>query len=276
MSDREMQALDVYFRAERMRHLEEFREFLRIPSVSALSSHREDIKSAADWVARTLRGAGVPMVEVIPTPGHPIVYGAWLAENPETPTLLLYAHYDTQPADPLDEWTTPPFEPTIRNDRMYEQGRECQMQSVNSVNPLPSWLDSKTRALIKDIIDLLAERHPDLVAVILYGSAARHEERSLDAPNPSDVDLLAILDSDDPHIDLYLGDALFHTLGLAYTRHLDAPHEVQVQFASRTLREWDPTFIANVARDGIVLFTRGPGCFPFLSRRERGLIRVPS
>jgi len=122
MSDREMQALDMYFKAERMRHLEEYREFLRIPSVSALSSHREDIKRAADWVARTLGDVGVPTVEVMPTHGHPIVYGTWPAETPETPTLLLYAHYDTQPADPLSEWTTPPFEPTIRDGRMYARG----------------------------------------------------------------------------------------------------------------------------------------------------------
>jgi len=62
---------------------------------------------------------------------------------------------------------------------------------------------------------------------------------------------------------IHQGDALFHTLGQAYTLHLDAPREVQVQFASRTLQEWDPTLIANVARDGIVLFTRGPLPVPF-------------
>ncbi len=66
-------------------------------------------------------------------------------------------------------------------------------------------------------------------------------------PNPSDVDLLAILDSDDPHVAIHQGDALFHTLGQAYTLHLDAPREVQVQFASRTLQEWDPTFIVPFA-----------------------------
>lgn len=132
------------------------------------------------------------------------------------------------------------------------------MQSVNRTNDLPAWLDKKTRALVKDVISLLSERHADLVAIILYGSVARHEERSLDEPDPSDVDLLVILDSDDPHVVLYQGDALFHTLGLAYDRHLDAPREVKVMFTSRTLQEWDPTFIANVKRDGIVLFTRGP------------------
>lgn len=122
MGDRDMQALDAYFVAERMRHLEEYREFLRIPSVSALPSHREEVLRAADWVARALQQAGVPTVELLPTQGHPVVYGAWPAEKPGTPTLLLYAHYDTQPADPLDEWTTPPFEPTIRDGRMYARG----------------------------------------------------------------------------------------------------------------------------------------------------------
>ena len=137
------------------------------------------------------------------------------------------------------------------------------MQSVNRTSALPSWLDSKTCALIKNIISVLSERHPDLLAIILYGSIARHEERSLDEPDPSDVDLLAVLDSDDPHVSLYQGDALSHTLGLAYTRHLDAPREVQVMFASRTLQEWDPTFIANVKRDGIVLYARGQLPAPF-------------
>jgi acetylornithine deacetylase/succinyl-diaminopimelate desuccinylase-like protein len=122
MSNKDLQALDAYFVAERIRHLEEYREFLRIPSVSALPSHREDMMRAADWVEHTLRTAGVPTVEILPTQGHPVVYGAWPAEKPGTPTLLLYAHYDTQPTDPLNEWTTPPFEPTIRDGRMYARG----------------------------------------------------------------------------------------------------------------------------------------------------------
>ncbi len=122
MSNVEMQALDAYFAAERDRHIEEYEEFLRIPSVSALPAHREDIRRAAEWVADALRRAGVPMVEILQTPGHPVVYGAWPAETPGTPTLLLYAHYDTQPADPFNEWTTPPFEPTIRDGCMYARG----------------------------------------------------------------------------------------------------------------------------------------------------------
>lgn len=116
-----------------------------------------------------------------------------------------------------------------------------------------------------DIIDTLSMRHPDLLAVILYGSVARHEERSLDEPDPSDVDLLAVFDNDDPLLEVHQGDALSHTLGLAYCRHLDAPRGVQVMFASRTLQEWDPTFIANVRRDGIILFARGALPTPFVA-----------
>ena len=122
MSESDLQAIDAYFVAERPRHLEEYRAFLRIPSVSALPAHREDIIRAADWVAQALRGAGVPQVEVMPTAGHPVVYGAWPAAQPGAPTMLIYAHYDTQPADPLHEWTTPPFEPTLRDGRMYARG----------------------------------------------------------------------------------------------------------------------------------------------------------
>ncbi len=137
------------------------------------------------------------------------------------------------------------------------------MRSVKSTNLLPSWLDSETRALLDDVISVLAQRHPELLAVILYGSVARHEERPLEETDPSDVDLLAVLDSEDPHVALQRGDALFHSLGLAYNRHLDAPREVQVMFSSRTFQEWDPTFIANVTRDGLVLFKRGPLPAPF-------------
>ncbi len=121
---------------------------------------------------------------------------------------------------------------------------------------VPLSLDKATRKLIEDIINVLSEHYPDLLAVILYGSVARHEERPLSDSHPSDVDLFVVFESDDPLIAIRRGDALAHTVGMAYNRHLDAPHEVSVQFSSRTLREWDPTFIAGIQRDGIVLFAR--------------------
>ena len=124
--------------------------------------------------------------------------------------------------------------------------------------PVIPWLDPETAAGVVDIVQSVAAQHPEALAVMLFGSVARREERSLDDSQPSDVDLLAVFDSDDPLLDVHQGDSLSHTLGLAYTRHLDAPREVQVLFASRSLQEWDPTFIANVSRDGIILYRRGP------------------
>ncbi|MEO7020722.1 MAG: nucleotidyltransferase domain-containing protein [Ktedonobacteraceae bacterium] len=124
-------------------------------------------------------------------------------------------------------------------------------------------LDSETNALVRDIIQLLAEQHSDILAIILYGSVARREERSLDEPDPSDVDLLAIFDTDDSRAIWSQNGAISHTIGLAENQHLQAPREVNVMFSSRTTQEWDPTFVANVKRDGIVLFQRGELPAPF-------------
>jgi predicted nucleotidyltransferase len=140
---------------------------------------------------------------------------------------------------------------------MGNQVKRTNNMSANVTKAIPSWVDDETKALVIDMITTLAERHQDLLAVILYGSIARHEERSLDDSNPSDVDMLAIFNSDDPLLEVSQGDELSHTLGIAYNRHLSVPREVQMLFASPSLREWDPTFASNVARDGIVLFLRG-------------------
>ena len=107
---------------------------------------------------------------------------------------------------------------------------------MKEIQVIPERLDSETHALIKDIIDSLSNRHPDLMAIILFGSVARHEERSLDDPDTSDVDLLALFNNDDPHFVLFQGDSLSHSLGLAYNRHLDAPREVKVMFSSRNMQ----------------------------------------
>jgi predicted nucleotidyltransferase len=131
------------------------------------------------------------------------------------------------------------------------------------LSALPPWLDAETRALVRDKIDLLVSRHPDILAVILYGSIARHEERSLDESDPGDVDLLAVLDTNDPQLIVSRLRTLVATMGQAEERHLNAPREVDVMFSSRTSQEWDPEFIANVKRDGIVLYQRGELPAPF-------------
>jgi acetylornithine deacetylase/succinyl-diaminopimelate desuccinylase-like protein len=105
----------------REQYVRELSDFLRIPSISSLSEHADDVKQAAEWVAERLRKAGMEAVEVMPTGGHPVVCGQWL-HAPGKPTVLIYGHFDVQPADPLELWTTPPFEPEIRDERIYARG----------------------------------------------------------------------------------------------------------------------------------------------------------
>ena len=101
--------------------LAELQEFLRIPSISTLPEHRGDIQRAADWAADKLRAAGLADVQVFPTPGHPIVFGAW-SGAPGAPTVLMYGHYDVQPVDPISEWRTEPFGATIQGDYILARG----------------------------------------------------------------------------------------------------------------------------------------------------------
>jgi predicted nucleotidyltransferase len=119
---------------------------------------------------------------------------------------------------------------------------------------LPSWLDRETSLLVDEMIDLLVKRHPDILAIIFYGSIARHEERVLYEPEPSEVDILVVVNTDDKRGIRAQEESLFETLGFAKIHHLQARHEVNVMFSSRTSQEWDPAFIENVKRDGIILY----------------------
>ncbi|MNB70501.1 Succinyl-diaminopimelate desuccinylase [compost metagenome] len=111
----------AYFESRREEHLNELSEWLRIPSISALSAHKPDIQAAAEWLSKTLNQAGLEHVTIHPTGGHPVVYADYL-HAPGKPTLLVYGHYDVQPVDPLNLWTTPPFEPNIRDGKLYARG----------------------------------------------------------------------------------------------------------------------------------------------------------
>ncbi len=116
-----MASIGEFLERNRDRHLEELKDFLRIPSVSAKSEHRGDMHTAAEWLAERMREAGLQTVEVLPTAGHPVVLGEWRGA-PGAQTLLVYGHYDVQPPEPLDEWESAPFEPTVRGDRLYARG----------------------------------------------------------------------------------------------------------------------------------------------------------
>src|SRR5579863_3475000 len=103
------------------RFLNELKDLLRIPSISTLPEHKDDCRRAAEFLASELKRIGMENVRLIDTSGHPLVYGDWLHAGGK-PTVLIYGHYDVQPTDPIDEWLSPPFEPTERNGNIYARG----------------------------------------------------------------------------------------------------------------------------------------------------------
>lgn len=116
-----MPDLHGYIDQQLGRFREELLEFLRIPSVSARSEHQADVRRAAEWAAAQCRAAGLE-ARIHDTPGHPIVVAEWRGAGAGAPTVLIYGHYDVQPVEPLELWSSPPFEPEIRDGRLYGRG----------------------------------------------------------------------------------------------------------------------------------------------------------
>ena len=116
-----MDAIESYLSANRSRHLDELVELLSIPSVSALSEHKEDVRRAATWILQKLTDAGFEHATLMETGGHPVVYADWLHAE-DAPTVLVYGHYDVQPVDPVSLWKTPPFTPTVQGNQIYARG----------------------------------------------------------------------------------------------------------------------------------------------------------
>jgi acetylornithine deacetylase/succinyl-diaminopimelate desuccinylase-like protein len=114
-------ATDAFVQENRDRFLSELKDFIRIPSISTLPENAGEVRRAARFVADALRSVGMENVEIIATAGHPLVYADWM-HAPGKPTVLCYGHYDVQPADPLELWESPPFEPTERNGNLYARG----------------------------------------------------------------------------------------------------------------------------------------------------------
>jgi acetylornithine deacetylase/succinyl-diaminopimelate desuccinylase-like protein len=110
-----------YLESNKDRYLSEVKDFLAIQSVSSQSLHNTDMRRCADWTAGQMRTIGLNNVRIMDTAGHPVVYGEWLGA-PGRPTILLYGHYDVQPVDPVNLWTSPPFEGTVRDGNLYARG----------------------------------------------------------------------------------------------------------------------------------------------------------
>jgi predicted nucleotidyltransferase len=167
------------------------------------------------------------------------------------------------------------------NDMQHHESNN--MASPSSQLPevwLVPWLDPASAASVRDIVQSVAVHHPEVQAAILFGSVARHEERPLDDPEPSDVDLLlildpAVLDSTSARLTNAQDLALTRTIGEADYRHR-AAREINTFFMYRSLAGWDDLFIENVARDGILLWARGPLPKALAAIEQRGLPSAPT
>jgi acetylornithine deacetylase/succinyl-diaminopimelate desuccinylase-like protein len=115
------QALE-YAKHNRDRFLTELTEVLTIPSISTDPEHKPDMQHAAEWMSSQLQAIGMSNVQIMPTGGHPVVYGEWLGAAKGSPTVMIYGHYDVQPADPIELWKNPPFEPAVIGENLYARG----------------------------------------------------------------------------------------------------------------------------------------------------------
>jgi acetylornithine deacetylase/succinyl-diaminopimelate desuccinylase-like protein len=184
---------------------EELFEFLRIPSVSADSRHRDDTRAACEWVVDRLERAGLE-AGLMETGGHPVALGEWRGAGPDAPTLLIYGHYDVQPPEPLDLWTSPPFEPEIRDGRIYARGAaDDKGQLFLHLKALEMLLARHGRLPVNVIV--LAEGEEEIGSPSLLPFIRKHRDRlAADAVVISDSSMFA------PGIP----SLLFSLRGLAY------------------------------------------------------------
>ncbi|HXY00441.1 MAG TPA: dipeptidase [Candidatus Limnocylindrales bacterium] len=182
--------LAEFIEGRREQHLAELCEFLRIPSVSAKSEHKPDIERAANWVADHLRAAGFKKVEIVPTNLHPLVYAESL-EAPGKPTVLFYGHYDVQPPEPLELWTSPAFEPQVRDGNLFGRGTaddkgqvHIHLKALESVHKLNGKFPINIKVLI--------EGEEEVGSISLWDFVQKNKEKlKADALIVSDTSMLS-------------------------------------------------------------------------------------
>jgi acetylornithine deacetylase/succinyl-diaminopimelate desuccinylase-like protein len=179
-----------YIDSKQEEHLNELKEFLRIPSVSTKSEHKKDIERAAHWVAEKLRAAGLENIEISPTKMHPVVYGESL-HAPGKPTVLFYGHYDVQPAEPLELWTSPAFEPTVRDGNLFGRGTADDKGQVHIHIKALEALKNATGSLPINV-KVIVEGEEEVGSVNLWDFMTKNRERlKSDALIVSDTSMLA-------------------------------------------------------------------------------------
>ncbi|HXY99834.1 MAG TPA: dipeptidase [Stellaceae bacterium] len=164
----------AYAEVHRRRFLDELKEFIRFPSVSAQPRHADDLVNCADWLAEHLRRIGLEEVRIVPTRRHPLVYAHWRGA-PARPTVLVYGHYDVQPPDPLREWRSPPFEPTMRGENLFARGAcDNKGQMFVHVKALEAYL--QTRGALPVNVACLFEGEEEIGSPHLLPFIARNRD----------------------------------------------------------------------------------------------------
>jgi len=162
--------------AELSRFRDELFDFLRIPSISARSEHDDDTRDAAVWLSERMEAAGLD-AELLETDRHPVVLGEWRGAGPDAPTLLVYGHYDVQPAEPLEEWVSEPFEPEVRDGRIYARGSaDDKGQLYMHVKAVEAALRGGEGSLPVNVV-VLAEGEEEIGSPNLIPFVREHRER---------------------------------------------------------------------------------------------------
>ncbi len=175
MSDHRRTAALQYAHEHEASFLKQLNEFASIPSVSTEPAYEPAIQRAAEWVASQLRALGMEQVKVYPTGGHPVVYGASLNAGPGAPTVLIYGHYDVQPAEPLELWESGPFEPTIRGENLYGRGvSDMKGQVMACLDALEAI--TRTAGKLPVNVKFLIEGEEEIGSPHLEGFIAGHKE----------------------------------------------------------------------------------------------------
>src|SRR3984957_10957496 len=182
--------LAEYIDSRRDEHLAELCSFLRIPSVSAKTEHKQDVERGARWVADSLRNAGFKTIEIVPTNLHPLVYAESL-EALGKPTVLFYGHYDVQPAEPLELWTSPAFEPAVRDGNLFGRGTADDKGQVHIHLKALEALKNTTGKLPLNV-KVMIEGEEEVGSVSLWDFVQKNRERlKADALVVSDTSMLA-------------------------------------------------------------------------------------
>jgi acetylornithine deacetylase/succinyl-diaminopimelate desuccinylase-like protein len=181
-------------------------ELLRIPSISTLPEHEPDMQRTAQWLVDKFTDIGLHHAQVMPTAGHPVVYADWLEAGPEAPTVLIYGHYDVQPVDPVEEWVTPPFEPTIKGEDLFCRGAsDNKGQFYSHIMAVEAYLKSAGRLPVN--VKFMLEGEEELGSSHLDEFVLGHQDL---------LEADAVLISDTPMIDAQTPALVIGVRGLVY------------------------------------------------------------